>query len=120
MWECRETLDAMMKRVVSAFSCASVLAMCVPSMFDTNQTRGPPFEYGFRASVTIRGPCKSNVTSRLQNAVAFREHTACPRWSAHQVRPSDAHVDHIRDGLPRVALPLAAAHLLHGTFATTL
>lgn len=71
MWECRETLDAMMKRVVSAFSCASVLAMCVPSMFDTNQTRGPPFEYGFRASVTIRGPCKSNVTLRLHNAVAF-------------------------------------------------
>lgn len=111
MWE---TLDAMMKRVVSALSCASVLAMCVPSMFDTNQTRGPPFEYGFRASVTIRGPCRRSVTLRLQTRAPSQS-----RRGAHQVRPPDAHVDHVRDGLPRVALPLAAAHLLHGTFATT-
>ena len=38
------TLDAMMNRVVSALSWARVLAMCVPSMLDTNQTRGPPLE----------------------------------------------------------------------------
>lgn len=50
----------MMKRVDSAFRCSRVLAIWVPSIFDTNHTRGPPFEYGFRASVTIRGPCDSN------------------------------------------------------------
>lgn len=50
------TLDAIMKRVVSALSWARVLAMCVPSMLETNHTLGPPLEYGFRASVTMRGP----------------------------------------------------------------
>lgn len=50
------TFEAMMKRVVSALRCARVLAMCVPSILDTNHTCGPPFEYGFRDSVTIRGP----------------------------------------------------------------
>lgn len=56
----KDTLDAMMKRVVSALSCARVLAMWVPSMLDTNHTRGPPLEYGFRASVTIKGPYSSS------------------------------------------------------------
>lgn len=101
-----------MNRVVSASSCASVLAMCVPSMFDTNQTRGPPCEYGFRASVTIRGPCSGNRRSTEQNAVGTRSYT-----NPHQVRTTDAHVDHVGDGLPRVALPLPAADSLHRTLA---
>lgn len=51
------TLEAMMKRQDSGFREARVLAMWVPSMLETNQTRGPPEEYGLRASVTMRGPC---------------------------------------------------------------
>lgn len=54
------TFEAMMKRVVSALSWARVLAMCVPSILETNHTLGPPLEYGFRASVTIRGPWRTN------------------------------------------------------------
>lgn len=61
----RPTLDAIIKSVVSAFSCAKVLAMCVPSMLDTNQTFGPPLEYGFRASVTISGPWHTQMWSTL-------------------------------------------------------
>lgn len=51
------TLEAMMNREDSGFRAARVLAMWVPSMLETNQTRGPPEEYGLRASVTMRGPC---------------------------------------------------------------
>lgn len=51
------TLEAMMNREDSGFRWAKVLAMWVPSMLETNQTRGPPEEYGLRASVTMRGPC---------------------------------------------------------------
>ena len=46
-----------MNREDSGFRAARVLAMWVPSMLETNQTRGPPEEYGLRASVTMRGPC---------------------------------------------------------------
>ena len=46
-----------MNRDDSGFRVASVLAMWVPSMLETNQTRGPSAEYGLRASVTMRGPC---------------------------------------------------------------
>lgn len=69
-----------MKRVVSAFSCASVLAMCVPSMFDTNHTRGPPFEYGFRASVTIRGPYEAKKTNidKTVNVLGIKKYPAFP------------------------------------------
>lgn len=42
----------------SGFRAARVLAMWVPSMLETNQTRGPPEEYGLRASVTMKGPCR--------------------------------------------------------------
>lgn len=60
---CTLTLEAMMKSVVSALSWARVLARWVPSMLETNQTFGPPAEYGFRASVTIRGPWMQHDTS---------------------------------------------------------
>lgn len=35
--------------------------------------------------------------------------------STHKVRPSDAHVDNICDGLSGIALPLATANFLQGT-----
>lgn len=61
----RPTLDAIIKSVVSGFSWAKVLAICVPSMLETNQTFGPPLEYGFRASVTISGPWQTQMWSTL-------------------------------------------------------
>lgn len=58
-----------MKRQDSGFSEARVLAMWVPSMLETNQTRGPPEEYGLRASVTMRGPRSEPPMPMLMTSV---------------------------------------------------
>ena len=46
----------MRKSVVSGLSFFSVSEICVPSIFETKNTRKPSFQKGFRASVTITGP----------------------------------------------------------------
>merc|ERR1711892_463171 len=50
-----KVFDAMMNRVVSAYSFLTVSARCVPSMLETKWTF-TSFLNGFNASVTINGP----------------------------------------------------------------
>lgn len=47
------TFDATTNKVVSGLNVFNVVAKCVPSIFETKWTDGPPSEYGFKASVTI-------------------------------------------------------------------
>lgn len=100
-----------MKSVVSGLSSARVLAMWVPSMLDTNQTRGPPLEYGFRASVTIRGPwieatrfyphCKHTHTKRCRRCieVILPSQSHQSRYWQHQWLPFQCSLSIHRYGL---------------------
>ena len=111
------TLEAMMNKEDSGFRAASVLATWVPSMLETNQTRGPSEEYGLRASVTMRGPCGKTQHQKtrfqgpreVRTARSHLRRNQGPGWDPsspiprqplpYQVRAADADVDDIRDGL---------------------
>lgn len=120
-----------MNRDDSGFRVASVLAMWVPSMLETNQTRGPSAEYGLRASVTMRGPCgegdeasgnkipeptrgkDSQGPSMEKQGSGWPAPAPAPRQpSPYQVRAADADVDDVRDGLARVPFPFATPDTL--------
>lgn len=83
-----KVLEAMMNREDSGFRAARVLEMWVPSMLETNQTRGPPERVRLKGFSHHEGP---------------------------QVRAANADVNDVRDGLARVPLPLTAADALAKT-----
>lgn len=118
-----------MNREDSGFRLARVLAMWVPSMLETNQTRGPPEEYGLRASVTMRGPYEETWHQKTRSKAHERwgqpgpsagetkaldgtPHSIPRPSSPHQVRAADADVDDICDGFARVPLPVTASDML--------
>ena len=53
------TFEATIKRLVSGLIISRVLARCVPSILETQCTRGPVLPQGFSASVTMQGPQKN-------------------------------------------------------------
>lgn len=75
-------------------------------MLDTNQTRGPPLEYGFKASVTIRGPwIEATVRFYPHCKHVHKDSQGVQKSRAYQVRATNPNIDHISDCLSSVALP---------------
>lgn len=83
-------------------------------MLDTNQTRGPPLEYGFRASVTIRGPwTEATIRSSLHcKHVHAKNVKDVQRSGAYQIRATNPNIDHISDCLSSVAFPFTTTDSL--------
>lgn len=84
-------------------------------MLDTNQTRGPPLEYGFRASVTIRGPWIEATTSfypHCKHVHTQKDVEDAQKSGAYQVRATNANIDHISDCLSSVAFPFTTTDSL--------
>lgn len=83
-------------------------------MLDTNQTCGPPLEYGFKASVTIRGPWREVAVrlSLLYICTYKKDRKDIYKSGAYQVRATNPNIDHISYSFSSVAFPFTTTDFL--------